>query len=127
MASRKKEDLDPILVAAYNKAETKFKELYPLLPQPFLTTTYRSLQEQDELYKIGRSLPGKKITNAKAGQSKHNVNPSKAFDIAFITLTKKLDWNKDLFKKFYDLIDKDIVTWGGLWSTFKDLPHYELK
>src|SRR3970040_897388 len=70
----------------------------------------------------------KKITNAKGGQSKHNTNPSTAFDIAFLTFDKKLDWNPKLFKKFYEIIkeiDSD-VNWGGNFSSFKDLPHFEL-
>ena len=33
---------------------------------------YRSNKEQAELYKQGRETPGRKVTNAKAGQSFHN-------------------------------------------------------
>jgi len=36
--------------------------------------TKRSNQEQDALYAIGRTLPGKIVTNARAGQSAHNPN-----------------------------------------------------
>lgn len=128
MASRDKKDLDPILVTAYNDAEIKWKQLYPLLPQPFLVCTYRSSSEQDELYKIGRSLPGKKITNCVGGKSAHNTTPkSAAFDIGFIGLNKKLDWSPDLFKKFSALIDKNVVECGSDWKGFVDLPHYQLK
>ena len=34
--------------------------------------TKRSNEEQDALYAIGRTLPGKIVTNARAGQSAHN-------------------------------------------------------
>lgn len=34
--------------------------------------TLRSNEEQDGLYAIGRTLPGKIVTNARAGESAHN-------------------------------------------------------
>jgi len=34
--------------------------------------TLRGNDEQAELYKIGRTLPGKIVTNARPGESKHN-------------------------------------------------------
>ena len=127
MPSRDKKDLDSRLVSAYDKACIKFKELYPEDAQPFLTCTYRSPEEQNELYKIGRSLPGRKVTNLQGPNSAHNQNPSKAFDIAFVGLNKKLDWTPALFKKFSELIDKEIVECGSDWKKFVDLPHYQLK
>src|SRR3972149_1792058 len=99
MASRDKKDLVFKLATAFDFSLKKWKEIYSNEPVPFLVCTYRSPEEQDELYKIGRTIKGKKITNAKGGQSKHNTNPSTAFDIAFLTFDKKLDWNPKLFKK----------------------------
>lgn len=37
-----------------------------------LTSTWRSYAEQDVLYAQGRTTPGKIVTKAKGGQSKHN-------------------------------------------------------
>ena len=37
-----------------------------------VTCTYRSMAEQADLYARGRTAPGKKVTNAKPGQSAHN-------------------------------------------------------
>lgn len=124
MASRDKKDLHTELVDAYNKAADKYKNLYPNEPQPFITCTYRSNEEQDKLY---NSKP--KVTNAKAGQSPHNYNPSFAFDIAFITVDNKVSWNNKYFKMFADLIkyESTLVSWGGDWINFKDTPHFELK
>lgn len=127
MPSRDKKDLDVRLATSYDAACARFKELYPDLAQPFITCIYRSPVEQDLLYAIGRTVPGKKVTNAKGGQSKHNVIPSKAFDIAFITLTKKLDWSAHLFKKFAAIVKSDVIGWGGDFKTFKDGPHFEIK
>jgi peptidoglycan L-alanyl-D-glutamate endopeptidase CwlK len=37
-----------------------------------VTQGLRTFEEQDALYAQGRTKPGKKVTNAKAGQSIHN-------------------------------------------------------
>lgn len=96
--------------------------------KPFLTCTHRTNEEQAELYAIGRTVPGKKVTNAPAGKSLHNLKPSQAFDVAFKNPGGSLNWDVFLFKKLADLI-KTInpnITWGGDFRTFKDRPHYEL-
>ena len=127
MASRSKTELHPKLVDAYNKAAEKWDKLYPTLAKPFLTATFRSCEEQNSLYAAGRWTKGPKVTNCKGGQSAHNFNPSFAFDVAFIGLNKKLDWNKDLFKKFAALVKAEGgVTWGGDFRTFSDMPHFEV-
>lgn len=129
MASRDKKDLHHILVQAYDLACARYKELYPNDPQPFLTCTFRSNEEQTELYAQGRTKPGKIVTQAKAGQSAHNYNPSFAFDIGFINpITKKLDWNQKLFKNFAACIKQfsSVVECGADWK-FLDLPHFELR
>ena len=79
---------------AYQKAKEKYYALYPHEPQPFITCTYRSGEEQNKLY---NSKP--KVTNAKAGQSPHNFNPSFAFDIGFIGEDKKIEGNIKLMEK----------------------------
>ena len=139
MASRSKSDLNEILVAAYDKAATEYQSLYPSEPQPFITCTYRSNEEQTALYnqpKDGKDNNGngiiddasEKVTQAQAGQSPHNYKPSFAFDIAFINVKQKLDWSSNNFKNFSDIIKKiqPLIEWGGDWK-FKDAPHFELK
>lgn len=129
MVSRKIEDCLSILRNAWALAEKKWDEQYPDRPKPFLTCTYRSNEEQTALYNQGRINKKRKVTNAKAGQSPHNYKPSFAFDIAFISLEKKLDWNPRLFFDFNKII-KEIepqIEWGGSWVSFKDNPHFELK
>lgn len=128
MPSRDLKDLDNTLVDVYNKAKEVYATRYPNEPQPFITCTYRSNDEQNELYALGRTKKGKIVTNAKAGQSKHNSYPSKAFDIAFIGLDKKLNWSNKHFKNFASII-KELnpnVIWGGDFKTIKDFPHWEL-
>lgn len=124
MASRDKKDLRPELVQAYEKAKEKYASLYPNDPQPFITCTYRSGEEQDKLF---NSKP--KVTNAKAGQSPHNYNPSFAFDIAFIGLNKKVVWTAKYFKMFAECVksSSDVTVWGGDFKSLVDMPHFELK
>lgn len=139
MASRDKKDLHHILVSAYEKTCDIYKEKYPNSPQPFLTCTHRSDQEQELLYaqpSDGKDNNGngiiddksEKVTQARAGQSPHNYNPAPAFDIGFITVKQRLDWSSTNFKLFADIIKQvePLVEWGGDWK-FKDAPHYQLK
>ena len=124
MASRDKKDLRNELVNGYDLAIKRYKELYPNAPQPFITCTFRSNEEQNILF---NKRP--KVTNAKAGQSPHNFNPSFAFDIGFIGLDKKMDWSLKLFLNFANIITSidSNIDWGGNWIRFKDAPHFELK
>lgn len=94
----------------------------------------RSFQEQEALYAIGRTRAGKKVTNAKAGQSIHNY--VLAVDICLM-IDKKIaswdnakDWDNDRVSDWYECVKifaKYGWDWGGNWKTFKDLPHFEKK
>ncbi len=97
-----------------------------------ITQGLRSFKEQDELYAIGRTKPGKKVTNAKAGQSIHNYGL--AVDICLIIDGKiaswdtAKDWDNDKVADWYECVKifaKYGWGWGGKWKTFKDLPHFE--
>lgn len=139
MASRDKKDLNEICVAAHEKAAAEYKLLYPNDPQPFIVCTHRSDEEQLLLYNQpsdgkdnnGNGIideKGEKVTQAKPGQSPHNYKPSPAWDIAFITLKQKLDYNPELFKKYADIVKRiqPLIEWGGDWK-FKDAPHFQIK
>lgn len=80
MASRDIYDLEKKLQDAFVEAKEKWAYLYPLRAVPFLTCTHRTNREQEQLFAIGRTVPGKIVTNAKPGQSKHNSLPSKAYN-----------------------------------------------
>lgn len=111
--------------------------LYPILKQKrellaeimdatgnpiFVTDEYRSNAEQDALYAIGRTKPGKIVTNAKGGESMHNYRC--AFDVAFV----KKD-GSDPYVGPWDMvgrIGKAIgLEWGGEWDNFVDRPHFQ--
>jgi peptidoglycan L-alanyl-D-glutamate endopeptidase CwlK len=138
MASRSINDLNPMLAYAFGKAEAEWANLYPGLPTPFLTATFRDNKEQDALYTQPRDKkdndgdgkidePDEFVTNAKAGQSPHNYNPSFAFDVAFSDKKGKVYWNVEYFQAFAKLVLKTSgITWGGNFKSFKDNPHFEL-
>jgi len=94
----------------------------------------RTNAEQAALYAIGRTLKGKKVTNAKAGQSIHNYGL--AVDIVLIIDGKEAswdtakDWDNDGVADWYECVKifaKNGWDWGGNWKSFKDLPHFEKK
>jgi peptidoglycan L-alanyl-D-glutamate endopeptidase CwlK len=126
MATRDIKDAVPQLQIAYEAAKKEYQTLYPSAPQPFLTCVYRSNDEQTQLYAQGRTAKGKIVTNAKAGQSKHNKMPSEAFDIGFITLDKKLSWDLKHFKNFAAIIKPKGIKWGGNFLSIPDAPHFEI-
>ena len=94
----------------------------------------RTFKEQDDLYAIGRSKPGKIVTNAKGGQSIHNYGF--AVDIVLIidgitaSWDTAKDWDGDRISDWTECVNifkKYGWTWGGDWKTFKDLPHFDKK
>lgn len=126
MASRDPIDLRADVRTAWLKCLTDYAAAFPDDPQPFLTCTYRSPVEQDMLYAIGRTRPGKRVTNARGGQSNHNQKPCRAFDIAF-RQAGKIMWDIRLFKQFAVIAKQNGLLWGGDWQGFKDKPHFEGK
>lgn len=94
----------------------------------------RTIAEQAALYAQGRTTAGKKVTNAKAGQSIHNYGL--AVDIVLIingtqaSWDTAKDWDNDKVADWYECVKifaKYGWDWGGNWKTFKDLPHFEKK
>jgi len=100
--------------------------------------TLRTFNEQGALYAIGRTQPGKKVTNAKAGQSIHNYGL--AFDIVLLIdknndgVFETASWNmtsdddKDGIPDWMEVViylKKLGWAWGGDWKSFPDYPHFE--
>ena len=136
MASRKIEDLSkqlqPLASAFINQANAA---LAPFHAAVIITCTYRNDDEQAALYAKGRSLPGKKVTNAKPGESKHNKLDAKtgkpaaeAFDIAII-VDGKLNWdiNHRVWQLAGEVGEQLGLEWAGRWIRFKEGPHFQLK
>lgn len=103
---------------------------------PLITCTYRSPEEQDELYALGRTAPGKKVTNLRGGQSKHNakngdVPAALAFD--FVPMRNgKCVWgvtqpeDKAIWEKYITIAENLGLVCGARWKSLRDWPHLEL-
>lgn len=86
-----------------------------------ITSTYRDAESQNALYAQGRTAPGQKVTNAKAGQSWHNWRC--AFDFVPV-VAGKAQWN-DLatFQRCGEIAEGVGLEWAGRWKSFKELAH----
>lgn len=96
--------------------------------------TWRSVAEQDALYAQGRTAPGKIVTNARGGQSAHNITlfdgtpASRAFDFVIVNDDGTANWNPDSPQwRAAVAIGKQLgLVWGGDWHSIKDYDHFEL-
>lgn len=98
-----------------------------------ITQGWRSIKEQNDLYAIGRTRHGTKVTNAKGGMSWHNYGL--AFDFVLLSPNgKDVIWNRNTdinHDNKYDWLEVVEIAlayhfqWGGSWKTFKDYPHFE--
>jgi peptidoglycan LD-endopeptidase CwlK len=84
----------------------------------------RSFQEQSWIYAIGRSKPGKVVTNAAPGWSWHNFG--RAYDVA-VMVDGKPDWNRNaMYEKAGEIGSTIGLIWGGSFRHQKgDLGHFE--
>lgn len=76
--------------------------------------TYRSPEEQNELYAIGRSKPGKVVTNARAGDSFHQYRV--AFDFVPLVAGKPAWDDKSLYAKTGSIAESFGFEWAGRWT-----------
>ncbi|PFP10205.1 peptidoglycan-binding protein [Bacillus thuringiensis] len=84
---------------------------------------FRSWSEQDQLFSLGRWKPGKKVTNARGGESYHNWGL--AFDAAPYE-NNSIPWGDiKKFKQMGYIGEKLGLTWGGRFTTIVDYPHFE--
>lgn len=100
------------------------------------TNTWRSLEQQAELYARGRTSPGKIVTKAKPGQTYHNYmladgTPSSlAFDIVPVVKGDLVWGTRGVDGALWDYVgaigESVGLEWGGSWR-FKDRPHFQMK
>lgn len=89
-----------------------------------ITCTRRDNEAQDWLYASGRTRIGAILTNARAGQSKHNFG--KAFDFCVMT-GGKCDWsNTEEFKSAGLIAESLGLKWAGRWrGGLREIGHIE--
>lgn len=88
-----------------------------------ITSTYRSIEEQDRLYAQGRTTAGNVVTNAKGGTSWHNWRCA----VDFCPVKNGVaQWNdKALFMKIANIGVSCGFESGAYWTSFLDLPHLQ--
>lgn len=99
--------------------------------------TFRTFAEQDKIYAQGRTRPGRKVTNAKGGQSYHNYGL--AIDVVLLIDKDKngthetASWDtkpdhdgdgKSDWLEIVAIFKRYGWTWGGDWK-FYDAPHFQ--
>lgn len=116
--SRNPNDLLP---PAKAKAEAFVKACAAQGIDVLITSTYRDAESQNALYAQGRTAPGARVTNAKAGQSWHNWRC--AFDFVPI-VNGKAQW-ADLatFSRCGKIAEEVGLEWAGRWVSFKEFAH----
>jgi hypothetical protein len=89
-----------------------------------VTQGLRTFAEQDALFAQGRTKPGKKVTNAKGGQSNHNFGL--AVDLCPFKGGQP-DFNDiPAFNTIGSEAKKLGLEWGGDWRKIVDKPHVQL-
>ena len=101
-------------LAEQHLAECKKAGLHPTV-----TSTLRTMQEQADIYAIGRTKPGSILTYTKAGYSMHNYGL--AYDLSFPTNAE--------YTKAAAIGKRLGLTWGGDFivggKPFVDRPHFQ--
>lgn len=87
-----------------------------------ITETLRSRERQAELYAQGRTAPGKIVTRARPGESRHETG--RAFDVAFHGADGRPTWDGP-WEDLGALAESIGLAWGGRWKR-PDRPHIEL-
>ncbi|MGO0999701.1 M15 family metallopeptidase [Lysobacter sp. CA196] len=87
-------------------------------------TAYRTFAEQDALYAQGRTAPGNRVTNARAGQSWHNYGV--AVDLVFNNANGQPSWAEtNNWDRYGEIAVAQGLEWGGNWQGLVDRPHVE--
>lgn len=84
----------------------------------------RSMEEQEKLYAQGRTAPGPIVTKAPPGSSYHLYGL--AMDAAPVSVNGEINYNYDQ-SKWANIAAQFNISWGGNWTGFKDMDHWENK
>ncbi len=119
---RRLEELQPVVEKAARAAVQECEQSgLPVL----ITCTYRSDAEQEALYAQGRTKPGPKVTNARAGQSFHQWRV--ALDL-YPLVNGKPDFSgrSPNWHKIAAVFKKHGFEWAYEWKRFKEMPHFQM-
>lgn len=122
--SRRLEDLHPVV---HEKARLMIERCQNVGIDIIVTSTYRDHASQNTLYAQGRTAPGRKVTNARGGQSFHNWRV--AFDVVPMRNGKPV-WGTtgddlELWHKVGRMGESCGLEWAGRWTEFCEFPHFQ--
>lgn len=125
-------DLNHLRKDVREKAELLLKKADAIGINLLVTCTYRSNEEQADLYAIGRTAKGKIVTNALPGESKHNnmeggAPASLAFDVVPLVAGKPMwDASNPVWQVVGSLGESVGLKWAGRWKRMREYPHFEI-
>lgn len=119
----------PLIAQLHPKVRADFQAFIEECEQQFdltirIVSAYRSMEEQEKIYAQGRTAPGEVVTKAIPGSSYHQYGL--AADIVPLSVSGGLNYNYDQ-SKWLNIASQWNITWGGSWTGFKDLDHWEEK
>lgn len=83
----------------------------------------RTMREQEALYELGRTKPGRKVTNARPGHSWHNFGL--AWDFVVYDSSGQPLWRSPEMTRCGEIAESLGMEWGGRWTKFVDIPHIQ--
>jgi len=118
-------DLNELLPVVKSKAEAFIETCKQNDIDLLVTSTYRDIESQNELYAQGRTKDGKIVTNAKGGESFHNYRC--ALDVVPLVFGKP-DWDGShpVWKKIAEIGESIGLEWAGNWKgSFREMAHFQ--
>lgn len=130
MPSRDIKDAHPVLQEAWPKIKAAYEAACPGFTLS-ISCSRRSPQEQQELYAQGRTKAGQIVTqiDGKNKLGAHNFTPSRAIDVMVVKDGKAVwsDASYAILGPILEDLGDARLEWGGHWTSFKDLPHIQLR
>lgn len=122
--------LEELNIDVQIKAEAFIRECDARGVPVLVTSTFRDKESQDALYALGRTTPGKIVTNARGGESFHQYRL--AFDcypmIGGKPLWEVFDSAGKLFPAWEvmkEAAGSAKLEWAGDWIHFKEYAHFQ--
>lgn len=88
----------------------------------------RTAKQQNDDFAEGRTVPGKIITNARAGESMHNYGLAADIVPYLEGDSGALNWEATSppYIRMVSALKAQGLAWGGDWIHFKDMDHFQL-
>jgi len=123
---RTEKNIRTLALSAQKQARIFMKKVLAAEIKAKIISGSRTYAEQNKLFRQGRyGNPGPIVTYARGGRSNHNFGI--AWDIGIFTETGGYITHGILYDKAAKAGMSEEIEWGGDWSRFVDMPHYQLK